>query len=352
MWEVPSVEEPLLLTLRRFRPRSAPRSRSLPLRSCGWGALTGFVLVVAVIVIPMVGNDHLHAVQNGRVYRSAQMSPKRLEEVIRRLGIRTVVNLRGACPDFDWYRQECRVTAHTDISQEDVTFSAIRLPPKSEVRRLIEILDRAEYPILLHCRQGVDRTGLASAIVRLLDSNSSLADAEKQLSIAYGYVAWNGTESMREFLRLYRDWLERLPSVHTPELFRYWATVEYCPGLRRGRLESCNGDAITLQAHQGATLPVRVTNTSTLVWQLRRGVGWGVRVEYSLLDASRKLVFQGRAGLVEQTIGPGESNDLPIGLPPLHPGHYCLYADLIGPDGNAFCQFGNDPLMVSVSVIP
>jgi protein tyrosine phosphatase (PTP) superfamily phosphohydrolase (DUF442 family) len=300
----------------------------------------------------MLFRDHLHVVQPGRVYRAAQMSAERLQTVVAHYGIRTVVNLRGACPDFDWYREECRATARADISQEDVTFSAIRLPPPGEVRRLIEILDRTQYPILLHCRQGVDRTGLASAIVQLLDPHASLADAEWQLSLAFGYIPFNGTEAMREFLRLYRDWLRQNELAHSSQVFRYWATVEYCPGPRRGMLLSQCGESLTRPAHRGIAVPVRAVNTSIETWRLRRGLGWGVRVDYSLRDRRGNLVFRGRAGLFDTLVPPGESIELTLGLPPLDPGVYTLFADLIAADGNAFCQFGNDPLVVFVTVTP
>jgi hypothetical protein len=76
------------------------------------------------------------------------------------------VNLRGYCPDFDWYRDECRVTHTANISQEDITLSAKRYPHPGEIGRLIEVFDHTDYPVLIHCAAGADRTGLASAIAQ------------------------------------------------------------------------------------------------------------------------------------------------------------------------------------------
>src|SRR4051794_9934041 len=123
--------EPSLAFLGRLRPaRWSPRP-------IVYGALAGVTLVVTASVLRLTAGDNVHEVQPGRVYRSGQMSPQHLEDFIREHRIRTVVNLRGYCPDFDWYRDECRVTHAASISQEDITLSAIRLPSRSEVRRLL-----------------------------------------------------------------------------------------------------------------------------------------------------------------------------------------------------------------------
>src|SRR5262245_24589262 len=196
-----AAPEPSLSFLVRLRPGRGP------LRPACYGALFGLALVVTAGVLRVAAGDNVHEVQPRRVYRAAQMSPQRLDVFIREHGVRTVVNLRGYCPEFDWYRDECRVTHDANISQEDITLSAIRLPSPSELRRLLEVLDQSEYPILLHCRQGVDRTGLASVMVKLLETGESLDTAERQLGFAFGYVPYNGTENMRRFFDLYRDWL-------------------------------------------------------------------------------------------------------------------------------------------------
>src|SRR5262249_14085579 len=105
---------------------------------------------------------NLHIVIPGRVYRCAQPSGAELERIVKQYGIRTVINLRGCSAAHPWYLEECRTTQQLEIAQEDICLSSGRLPSTSEIRRLVEVLDRCEYPVLLHCRRGADRTGLAS----------------------------------------------------------------------------------------------------------------------------------------------------------------------------------------------
>jgi hypothetical protein len=278
------------------------------------------------------------------------MTPENLEEFIHDRHIRTVVNLRGYCPDFDWYRNECEVTHRTDVSQEDVTLSAIRLPSPTEIRRLVEIVERSERPILLHCRQGIDRTGLASVVVLLLRPDVELGDACGQLSGWYGYVPYNGTENMRRFVRLYCEWLERLEVAHRPELFRQWAMKEYCPGPCRARVQLLDAPATRWPAQRARVLRLRATNESVETWRFRPGTRQGVHARYRVTDAGGTAIIEERAGLFDAVVASGESIDLHLGVPALEPGRYVLHVDLVDADDNAFSQFGFDPLSVEFDV--
>src|SRR5262249_34243390 len=144
-----------------------------------FGAEAGRVLIGA----------NFHTVVPGRVYRCAQPSPSELEGFLTTHGIRTVVNLRGCCAPLPWYLEECRTTHRANASQEDMAFSAGRLPSTHELRRLIDVLDHTEYPILLHCRRGADRTGMAATVVLLLQEGPSLDQACRQLGLRYGHIA-------------------------------------------------------------------------------------------------------------------------------------------------------------------
>ena len=155
----------------QIAPRTAPcprrKSRRAVVRAVFHGCWVGLLLAAAAEVGRVLWGTNFHTVVPGRVYRCAQLSGPALTRLIQAHGIRTVVNLRGCCAPFPWYLDECRATHHRDVAQEDVCFSAGRLPSGPELRRLVEVLDRTEYPILLHCRRGADRTGTMAAFYRM-----------------------------------------------------------------------------------------------------------------------------------------------------------------------------------------
>lgn len=349
---LPSRPDPLTGFLRQLR-RSAVRRRALA-PSIIRGALFALLVFAASAGLRVAFADNVHALQHGRVYRAAQMDGERLKTFIHEHDIRTIVNLRGYCPgpDSAWYLDECRATRDAHISQEDVTLSAIRLPTPSEIRRLLEILDHSQYPIVLHCRQGVDRTGLAAVMVKLLEPGVSLSQARRQLSLAYGYLPYNGTQYMDRFFDLYCDWLKRMDSVHSPEFFREWASKEYCPGSCRAEVQWLDLPKGDWRADQARIVHLRARNTSVCRWVFRPGTLTGIHARYRVTDSMGKVIIEELAGQFDAIVEPGASIELALGIQPLPPGRYSLSVDMIDVDENAFSQFGFDPLTCELQVVP
>ena len=51
------------------------------------------------------------------------------------------------------------------------------------------MLDQTAYPVLVHCKQGADRTSLVSALALLLYTDGTLADARRHLGLRYAHVS-------------------------------------------------------------------------------------------------------------------------------------------------------------------
>ena len=77
----------------------------------------------------------------------------------------------------------------------------------SQLIALVEVLDTAEYPILIHCAWGSERTGLVSAFAELLRPGGTVADARAQFSLGYLFVRINDGKVMAEHLDQYENWL-------------------------------------------------------------------------------------------------------------------------------------------------
>ena len=329
----------------------APRfSRRRLLRFAG--AAAGLGLAAEAVRVFLWTNRH--AVIPGRVYRSAQLSDATLDRAIAEHGIRTVVNLRGTCPDTPWYLAEARATAAADVNLEDVSLSAKRLPAPAEVRRLVEVLDGTEYPILLHCQQGADRTGLAATMVLLLHTDATPARARRQLLPRYGHVSAGRTAAIDRVFDFYETWLAARNEPHTPARFRHWATSEYCPGPYRARITLVSPP--TIDAGRGVALRVRCENTAVEPWTFRPGAAGGVQLRYQLYTPTGTRVYVGHAGRLATTVAPGESITLTAGLPPVRePGRYIFHADLLDTQvidlhDADFVQYGSEPLVADVTV--
>jgi hypothetical protein len=321
-----------------------------------WLLRSGLVLLILVALSPpltwflaVLCGKNVHAVIPGRAFRGAQLSPTALEHLVKQHDIRTVINLRG-CSDvtWPWYHKECLAAQRLNIDMVDLAFSAYRFPHTDQLRELIEVLDRAEYPVYLHCRRGADRTGLASAVLLLLQPGFTLKQAYWQLSIRYGHVALGRPAYLRRFLHIYGDWLKERGEEHSPELFRRWALSEYDGGWHHCRFtEFAHGP---LKPDEYIPCAVTACNTGLRKWHMRPVKAAGMHFNFRVRDAGDVEVFSGHAGLLERTVARGDAVCLHFGIPPLPAGRYQLFATLEDADNYHLYQTGSEPLEVEFEV--
>ncbi len=60
----------------------------------------------------------------------------------------------------------------------------------TQARQLIALMQNAEKPVLIHCKSGSDRTGLAAALYVAAIAKGNERKAEGQMSIAYGHFGF------------------------------------------------------------------------------------------------------------------------------------------------------------------
>jgi tyrosine-protein phosphatase SIW14 len=156
---------------------------SAVLRGALVAAIVGVVVVAPVVVYrcTYTQTKRLRDVTPGRVYRSGQMTADGFADAVARYGIRTVINLQDEYPDPD-VRQHS-LGGGTIKEQELCRNLGVRyvyMPPDLISRRLTphqrpKAIDRflalmddpASYPVLVHCKAGLHRTGVMVAVYRM-----------------------------------------------------------------------------------------------------------------------------------------------------------------------------------------
>lgn len=116
-------------------------------------------------------------------YRSAQLSKSDIP-TLKTLGIKNVVGLRAFHSDKEWLKDSgikaYRVKIYTWAISDDNVVAALKAIRTAE----------QEGPVLLHCQHGADRTGLISAVYRVLYQGWSKEQALDELQNGgYGYHA-------------------------------------------------------------------------------------------------------------------------------------------------------------------
>jgi protein tyrosine/serine phosphatase len=148
----------------------------------------------------MEEQGNFHPITAGEAYRSAQMDPDELEYYIHRFGIRSIINLRGKGAGKQWYTDEVTVSKKDGLKHYDLGLDAKRAPTRREVRQLLDLFRAAPRPVLIHCKAGADRSGLAAALWKMVIDGASKSVAEEQLSIRFGHMPFGPTQAMDTFL--------------------------------------------------------------------------------------------------------------------------------------------------------
>jgi protein tyrosine/serine phosphatase len=190
-----------------------------------------FGAIAAITLTPLwyIGRlgDNFRVVTSGKCYRSGQMNYKDLCETISRYKIKTIINLRGANKG-PWYNEELKAADNYGVEHVDIKLNAKKLPSPMKLSNLLKILHNSPYPILIHCRAGSDRSGLACSIYRNVIEDVPLDIAVKeQLTWRYGHISIGPAHAMDEFFDLYQQ-------TNKGKGLARWITEDY-PSLYAGR---------------------------------------------------------------------------------------------------------------------
>ena len=137
-----------------------------------------------------------------RLWRSAQPTPGDLRKLKAR-GVRTIICVRSGRAFGSWplEREACerlRLNLHT------VNIRGREAPRKSDLIDLVNLLSSLEYPALIHCKSGADRTGFVAAIFLIAIEGRSSDEALAQLSWRYGHLRSSRAGILHEVIDAFR----------------------------------------------------------------------------------------------------------------------------------------------------
>lgn len=323
-------------------------------RTLASGALALLVLVLFALALFVLRDrlfdGNLHAVVSGRIHRSAQLDEDALVRAVDELGLRSVVNLRGPMPERAWYRKQRALLESRGVALHDLRMSAARLPARQELGALVEVLDSAEQPTLVHCLHGTDRSGLAASLGLLLDG-AGLERAREEFGFRFGHLGRLHASDLADWIDLYAGWLAGQGLAHSPDALRRFVRDDYVPYFYAAELAPL-AFASAVPLGRAQRVEVRVTNRSPQPWRFtapgeRAGVHLGLRVAH--LDGPLTLELRGVTPDAE--LAPGDSVALSAEIPPLAaPGAYRLHVDLVDEGVRWFAEMGSRPLELAFVV--
>lgn len=204
----------------------------------GLGCALGLLITVLPYVyfrISYTYQKRFRVVTEGKMYRSGCMTGNGLAAAIKDYKIRTVLNLMEEAPDP---LLKPHFFAPASVKESEVVEKAgarmvtltVKYLPRNKARterpetieRYLELLDNPDnYPILVHCKAGLHRTGVLIAVYRMEYEGWTRQQALAEVKAnGFGELAsTSANEYIQQYVLGYRPHLrpgrvvERLPAV-------------------------------------------------------------------------------------------------------------------------------------------
>lgn len=185
-----------------------------------------------------------HRIAKG-AWRSAQPAPGDIRRMARQ-GIKTIINLRGE-RDCGAFRLQVATCRRYGIRMEELVVKSRGAPTRAQVHEANAVFARVEHPVLMHCKSGADRAGLASTLYLILKEGMPVEEAVRQLGARFGHFKQADTGIIDAFFQRYLDdtrtrpmpFLEWVDTVYDPEALLHsfkagrWANIAVNTILRR-----------------------------------------------------------------------------------------------------------------------
>lgn len=118
---------------------------------------------------------------NANLYRSEQPTALGLKNIKEKLGVKTVINLRV-------FHSDTENAKSAGLLNEELSVKTWHIEDEDVVKVLALIRHAENGPFLVHCQHGADRTGLMSAMYRVVEQGwTKQAAIDELVNGGYGF---------------------------------------------------------------------------------------------------------------------------------------------------------------------
>ncbi len=159
---------------------------------------------------------HYSPIVPGVLYRSGNRGMREFDHAVKQSGARTIISLIDdrelndpAKPQFKAEAEYCRIHG---IQQIRLPVPLGGWPTSAEVQRFLAIVaEPSNRPVLIHCAQGVRRTGMFMAAYQLSILDRSVAVTKERI-MPFGHQP-HDTDDIRTFINNYDPVMATIPTT-------------------------------------------------------------------------------------------------------------------------------------------
>ena len=156
---------------------------------------------------------------SAKCFRSGHPSRILLKNM-RDRGVRHVLSLRGG-ENLAHNERERYLCEKLGLTYINIPMSSCKPPSKDTLIALSKTFEEINQPLLIHCKTGADRTGLAIGIYSLCKQRNDANKAVEHLSIKYLHFGIGNKSILKKFFKFYSE------DNHKSLKFKDWAKSQY-----------------------------------------------------------------------------------------------------------------------------
>lgn len=164
---------------------------------------------------------------SAEAFRSSQPTMWQLRRMVRKHGIKTIINLKGANDNSAYWAFEREQSAKLGVSLVDVSIASRSLPTHERIARAREVFDSVEYPIWMHCKAGADRVGIYSTLYQYFRLGIPIEQTDQLRLWPYGHIKLSKAGKADYFFEQYLCFHRKHPEIGLLEWSRDFADREH-----------------------------------------------------------------------------------------------------------------------------
>ncbi len=161
---------------------------------------------------------NFHKISDG-VYRSSQPTMYQLERDVKKYGIKTILNLKGANPNSAYYLFEKEKCEELGVKLVDITVFSRRIPDSKTLVEAKEIFGKIEYPMWMHCKAGADRTGVYATLFQYFHEKKPIEETNQLRFWPFGHIKYAKAGKIDFYFEKFKEYQKEHPEAD----LLYWA---------------------------------------------------------------------------------------------------------------------------------
>lgn len=146
-------------------------------------------------------------------YRSSQPTMWQIRRMVKKYGIKTIINLKGANPGSAYWAFEREQCEELGIRLVDVQIYSRGFPEAERLQHAKRVFEEAEYPIWIHCKAGADRAGIYSTLYQYFRQHIPIEQTDQLRLWPFGHIRHSSAGKIDFYFDTYLDYRKDHPDV-------------------------------------------------------------------------------------------------------------------------------------------